>query len=395
MRSGRLAQVAAPGVVWCAAAASVALAWVTLASRSASQRIDFHIYVDAVDRLGAGGLYTTTFPGTELGFTYPPFAAVVLWPLAQLPEGLAEQLWLGLSLACSIAFLWIVARWAGREAGHDPGGRLAPLVVGIGVWTVPVYLTARIGQINAIIALLMVVDLVAVRRGARGGGVGIGLAGAIKLTPLVSVVYLAIAGRFRAAVTAVTCAVGVTLAAAALLPNESREYFTDLLFDSRRVGELDSPYNNSLRKIVSFAGMGDPAETLVWAALVAVVVVVACRRAWRLHRRGSHLAAATMVILMGYLVAPITWGHHLAFAIPAALLLILNRDSLWARMAGLTLALLLIDPVAAGEWEPTAVARSLLMLAVVVAAPFPTSGRRSTPGRTPSASARRIHAWPR
>lgn len=376
MRSGRLAQAAAPGVLWCAAALSVALAWITLAPRSATQRIDFHIYVDAVDRLGAGGLYTTTFPGTELGFTYPPFAAVVMWPLARLPEGFAEQLWLGLTIACSVAFLWIIARWAGREAECDVGGRLAPLVVGIGVWTVPVYLTARLGQVNAIIALLVVADLVWARRGARGAGVAIGLAGAIKLTPFISVVYLALARRFRAAVVAVAAGVGVTLATAALLPDESWDYFTDLLFDSGRVGELDSPYNNSLRKLVSLAGMGDPAETLVWAGLVAAVVVVACRQAWRLHRQGSELAAATVVILMGYLVAPITWGHHLAFALPAAVLLILNRDNPWARVAGVALAVLLIDPVAAGEWEPTAVARSLLMLAVVAAAPFPTRVRR-------------------
>ena len=67
---------------------------------------------------------------------------------------------------------------------------VGPWVVVAGLlWSVPIYLTLRIGQINALIWLLVLVDVLLAPAGRRAGYLT-GIAAAIKLTPLGLVLFL-------------------------------------------------------------------------------------------------------------------------------------------------------------------------------------------------------------
>src|SRR3954469_12712116 len=61
-------------------------------------------------------VYDSGAPANGLPFTYPPFGAVVMAPLALLPAWLAAALWTGASLGALAAVIVLVRRALGRPA---------------------------------------------------------------------------------------------------------------------------------------------------------------------------------------------------------------------------------------------------------------------------------------
>jgi alpha-1,2-mannosyltransferase len=72
-------------------------------------------------------VYVQDDPVTGLQFTYPPFAAVMMVPLALLPEWLAAALWTGASMGALAGVVVVVRRALGRPA---PGWLVALLTGG-------------------------------------------------------------------------------------------------------------------------------------------------------------------------------------------------------------------------------------------------------------------------
>ena len=337
-------------------------------NQSYFQRLDFHIYFEAVAGWSrTHSIYDYAEVHTHLGFTYPPFAGVVLWPLAHLDAGLAEHLWMVTSLLASLAFLVL----AGRALPNPPRWPwFVPAFVAVGLLATPVVLTTRIGQINSFLALLVLVDCLGARRGHRLTGVGVGLAAAVKLTPMVAVLYFAVARRSRAIVTAMATFVGATLVAWALYPSDSNSYWTDVLFDTSRVGGLDSGYNNSLRRVLTWLPFGNGVQSILWVALCVAIIAVAVWRARIAYERGNDLGALTVVMCAGLLCSPITWSHHLYFLIPALPLLIGDGRSVGRWVAAALTLPLLLELQDQGQNTPLTALRVLLLLLVVVAMPL-------------------------
>jgi alpha-1,2-mannosyltransferase len=61
---------------------------------------------------------------------------------------------------------------------------------------------------------------------------------------------------------------------------------------------------------------------LLWAVLVAIVAGYGLWRAARAGLAGDELAGLTLAGLVGLLVSPVSWQHHLYWFIPAILVLI-------------------------------------------------------------------------
>ena len=140
---------------------------------------------------------TSRDPVTGLPFTYPPFAAVVMVPLALLPAWLAAALWTGASVGALAAVVVVVRRALGRPAP----GWLVALVTGGALALEPVWQNLAFGQVNLFLMLAVLVDLLRPER--RWSGVLVGIAAGVKLTPLVFVVLLVLVGRRAAAGRAV------------------------------------------------------------------------------------------------------------------------------------------------------------------------------------------------
>jgi alpha-1,2-mannosyltransferase len=287
---------------------------------------DLRIYFEAM-RWWAGGhpLYDFTHMDLTqgpLGFTYPPFAAVLMYPMAWLPLGVVEPL----TLLANVAALGLTTVWLGFPVADRSGWPrwfVVALAVPLATTLEPIRETFTFGQINLLLAALVLADLlVAVPRKWRLAGVGIGLAAAIKLTPAIFIVYLLLARRWRTAATATATAAAATLLAAALAPAESWRYWTSIVWNANHVGHLDHIPNQAIwGTLLRLAAPHQPTR-LLWLVLVLIVGGYGLWRASRAARAGDELAGLTLTGLVGLLISPVSWQHHLYWFVPAILVLV-------------------------------------------------------------------------
>ncbi|MFF4394991.1 glycosyltransferase 87 family protein [Streptomyces sp. NPDC001480] len=279
---------------------------------------DLRVYYGTVDGWvhHGGRIYDYRVPGTPYGFTYPPFAALVMLPMALMPLRTAIAASLLLNLAALTVVLRILAGPAWRRHGWY-GWALAACLLTL---FEPLRDTFSFGQVNLLLLALVLADgrLLATGRG-RWAGAGIGLAAAVKLTPAVFIGLLLLARRWRAAALASAVAAGATALAAWADPGASRFYWTEALWDTGRVGRLDYVSNQSLQGVL--ARLGEPGRP-VWATAVLLVL---CVWAWRTRgavAAGDWPAAFALTGLTACLVSPITWVHHLVWLLPSFAVLV-------------------------------------------------------------------------
>lgn len=277
-----------------------------------------------------GMVYDWLRPGTPYGFTYPPFAGLVMAPMAVLPFGLVVVL-TSIATVVSVGLLtwWFLAPLI-RRRGWTPWYAWA-VATALALVFEPVRETFTFGQVNTLLLALVAADLLfGVARGRPWGGVGIGLATAVKLTPGVFILYLLVTRRFRAAATSIGAAAGVTLLAAVIAPDQSREFWTAALWDTGRVGVLSYLSNQSFRGFLARLPI-DPVASYVW---VAGVLVALAFWAWRV-RRTDVFGGLALTGILGCLISPVTWIHHCVWLLPAIVrcldagLTNRNRRALW------------------------------------------------------------------
>ncbi|WP_113781613.1 glycosyltransferase 87 family protein [Geodermatophilus sp. TF02-6] len=283
---------------------------------------DLHVYRGAVRWwLDGRPLYQFLLGSTPYGFTYPPFAAVALLPLALVAQQVAEVAMLAVSGLLVVALTaWLVAPLARRHGW--PRWFAAALAVPVVLALEPVRETLGYGQLNVVLLALVLADLVGLRRGARWAGAGIGLATAVKLTPGLFVVYLLLTRRLRAAAVAGATFLAATAVGFAVDTRGSWTYWTHALWETGRVGALASVSNTSLMGVLARATPGERPSAGLWLVLVAVVLTAALWRALRAWQAGDDLVGFTLVGLAACLASPITWTHHLTWLVPALAVLV-------------------------------------------------------------------------
>jgi alpha-1,2-mannosyltransferase len=286
---------------------------------------DLSVYYGAI-RYWADGhdIYGFLRPRASYGFTYPPFAALTMLPMAFVGWRLAILLSVVVSVVVTgIVLYWLVDPIARRQ-GWTRWFALA-IAAGLAAAYEPMRETITFGQVNMLLVILVLADLLLlVAPGRRWAGVGIGLATAIKLTPGAFVLYLLVTRRFRAAGVAVTTAVAATVLAAAVAPDESRVFWTDAMWNTDRIGSTAYVSNQSLQGVVARLGLGTPWSSLLWGLLVLGVLGIWVRRIRQALAVGDEMTGFTLTAIVGCLVSPFTWVHHLVWIMPAFPLLVDN-----------------------------------------------------------------------
>jgi alpha-1,2-mannosyltransferase len=264
-------------------------------------------------------LYDFVRPHTQRGFTYPPFAVLVLLPLALGTETAATALLTAVSVGLlALTTWWLMAPVADRHGW--PRWAAFGLALPVAAAMEPVRETFGWGQIDLLIAALVLADVRALRRGRRWAGVGIGLATGIKVTPGLFVVYLLLTRRWRAAGVAAGTFAGTVLAG--FLVDPSVRYWTRTLWQTGRVGSPTNPNDQSLLGLLARLAAPSAPSAALWLALAAPVLVAGLARAVSLYRRGDDLTGVTVTGLTGCLISPISWVHHLYWVLPALVVLV-------------------------------------------------------------------------
>lgn len=309
------------------------LAWTYLVPNGANF-VDLHVYVGGAGMLDDPGslydyVYADQTPDFPLPFTYPPFAAIVFYPLHLLPFGLVAFLWqLGI-----IAALYGVVRMSQRLLGAGDR-RTAMLWTAVGIWIEPLRSTFDYGQINVLLVLAVLYAVYSTRWWVSG--LLVGLAAGVKLTPAASGLYFVGARRWAAVAFSAVVFFGTVGVSWLIIGNETRYYFTELLGDASRVGPVGTSFNQSWRggitRILGYdAGYGP--LVLAGIAVTAVLAVLA----WRaIGGASDRLGAIVVVQLFALLLSPISWTHHWVWLIPLMIWLLHGplRERLGARILG-------------------------------------------------------------
>lgn len=242
-----------------------------------------------------------------LPFIYPPIAAVLAVPLTLVGETSANLLW----TAATVALLAWATRvcFAAFLARHRRAAAWL-LLTGAMLALTPVEDHLRFGQVGIPLMALCLADCTATRpRWPRGALVG--LAAAVKLVPAIFVPYLWLSGRRRAAITATATFAALSLAGFVVAPSDSWRFWTDKLFEPT---SPDFYTNQSLQGVLRRAIAPWPS---VWIPVAVSVALFGLARAAAAARAGDELRGLAITGLVGVLVSPVSWIHHLVWVVPA------------------------------------------------------------------------------
>lgn len=302
--------------------------------------IDLHVYEQA-GRVFAHGddVYQIGF-GQELSvplpYTYPPPLAGLMALLASVPRSLLGGLW---TIANLMLLVWVV-KVSYRPLLQRLGDRSSllgfALLVGVMAFTTPVTDVMHLGQVGLALMALVFADTLP-EKTKLPRGLLVGIAAAIKLTPVAFIGYWIVVRRWRAAAVASATAVGIWSVAALARPRLSIEYWSKIVFDPRRLGDIGNYRNQSLDGLLTRFGVGQP---LIWMVLAAITMMVALTLARSAHLRGDELRAVTLVGMGTLVASPVSWTHHAVWIIPATGLIL--DDGRTRRRVGLWLVTLAV-----------------------------------------------------
>ncbi|MEK8107541.1 glycosyltransferase family 87 protein [Micromonospora sp. M12] len=284
-----------------------------------------------------GEIYDYLKPGTQYGFTYPPFAALVMLPMAYLPWTAAIVVSVLASVVSTTVVIWWLVDPIARRSGWTRWFALA-VALCLAAAFEPMRETVNFGQVNTLLLFLVAVDLLRLLpAGNRWTGVGIGIATAIKLTPGVFIVYLLVTGRWRAALTASGTAAGCRCWPAR--SSRTRPGILDRgVVEHRAGGRVGLRLQPVAARVAARLDPEHP-STVLWLLLVLGTLALWAWRSRAAVAAGDETTGLALTGAMMCLVSPVTWVHHLVWLLPALILLV---DNAMAAPAGRRRRVLLV-----------------------------------------------------
>ena len=251
----------------------------------------------------------------KLPFTYPPFAALVFLPFAFLPLEVGKAI---MVLGTTAAAWWLsatiynYAQTSGRalplQGRLGRTGTIAALTIVVmlcGPWR----RTFDLMQINPLIMALILADFV--RPATRvPRGVLIGIAGGVKLTPLVFGLILLVRRDWKGIATLGATFFGTIALGFILMPKDAPEFWFSALTNPSRVGGLNFVDNVSIQGWLLHFGLSESAAKPVYYALALVTIVLTAALLYQLERRGAALAQVAVTASLMVALSPISWSHH-------------------------------------------------------------------------------------
>jgi alpha-1,2-mannosyltransferase len=360
-------------VVWTVAVVVATLqAWAGLRRSPGDRLVDLQVYLGAIDDLWHGGsLYDFTAQNGTAPFTYPPFAGLFFAPLHLIPINALGLLW---GIATFAVVVGVARAVAGRSELRGVDRRLLTPLLAIALFaSAPISSNFRFGQISVFLVALVLLDALAVVP-ERWRGVATGVAGAIKLTPMIFVPYYWFSGQRRTAIVSTISFLCCTALAWLVLPSDSMRFWFTEIWNVNRVGHIATGGNQSLNGALLRAEVPESARAVVAGVIGIGVVVAAFYRASLAYRQDRPLLAAVIVGAAGLAFSPVSWTHHQVWLVLAVALAV----GAWprARLVWITvvLAIMILPVTSHGARLPGAefvLGNARLWLALVLAAFLP------------------------
>jgi alpha-1,2-mannosyltransferase len=315
--------------------ALIPLYWLVSQFAMTSPPLDLSLYKRAADFAIAGNSpYSTEFLTDDiyLPWVYTPFGTLVLLPLHYVAESLLLTTWTLIGILAPLVVIVLL----GYQKTFSAAGftrvekkKLLVLLTLIAASTGPLIDAWAIGQIGVILVALTLFDLTAPNRWLKfkslriPRGIFAGVAGAIKLVPLIVIPYWIVSKQWREAFTATSTVVITWTLAFLVFPNDSKIYFVDKHFlGTNDVENVASTDNQSIIGTVMRITGIQPLPAQTWVPIFILIISLGLWTAVKTLRNGDQLAAGIIVGLTSVLASPVSWIHHIIWlvAVPGALL---------------------------------------------------------------------------
>lgn len=285
-------------------------------------------------------------------FLYPPPALLLFAPLTLMPFEIARGVFLAFNHGMVLAMLGLVL--FGLLRLHPD--RHAPAIAFAVVFVLafhPLFIHLRHGQVNLLLGVLLVLAWLALRHERpAAAGACLALAVLVKTYPVLIVPLLVLRRRVQEAAWTVGFLAAATLVALAVLPGATwSDWYLNVLpaggygaFASASAnqattwpggGTLDPAgiENASINGLVSRLLTANEYEDPLWVAprLAKALTYAACllvllATAWTVWRSAAGRRAEPDVVMLlalpaMFLVAPLSWEHHLVYLLPVVIVL--------------------------------------------------------------------------
>jgi len=313
-----------------------------LATISGHPPIDFLVYRGGAKSLiGGHAPYMARFTSLHLNFTYPPLALIGFIALALLPMTVAIVSWW---LVNSLAIIGVCYLAISSVSSASRTRRIVFAISLAGVSCLifePLRSSVGYGQINFVLMLMITFDLL--NRSSRLRGIGIGIAAAIKLTPLAFIPGLSMDRDRRSTARSTITFVVLSLVSSLIMYSEAKTFwFHQALNPDHKGGVVDAANQSEYSAIMRIFGVSTSSK-LLWASLAAFTLLIGFLTARSCYGRGRRLDALVVLALAELLASPISWSHHWSWIVLLPILIVLR----WTHDQWLSLAALPVLIVAA------------------------------------------------
>lgn len=315
--------------------------------------LDLQVYRDGSRAWIEGGdPYLHRYTPVHLNYTYPPFALLVLGWLDLLAFKESLILWWFLSLGALWASLYIFGRWHGWHMRYRWAGLSLVLALASVLVLEPVRSTFDYGQVNLVLMCLVVIDTMMISNTSRYRGLLVGVAAAIKLVPLVFVLFFVVQRDRKSAVRSVLTFGLLQGTVWVLSPSTSAKYWFHVLWEPGRIGTIAYAGNQSWYALLHrppFSG-ASWLSVLLWLVFVACTLFFSLSISYRSLSVGRRDAAVLSLALCGLLISPISWSHHWVWAVLLPSLLFMRTHRRRSHVMRWMVVALLGITVAAPYW---------------------------------------------
>lgn len=288
----------------------------SVAVSTATDPIDLHIYVlggAALDHPASlyDAAYLDPAHNQTMPFVYPPFAAMVFYPLHLLPFWLVASCWrIGV-----VAAIYAVVRMSQKMIDADDR-RIAMLWTAGALWLEPI-----VGNIkHATVGVFLMLAVMYAAYSSRWwlSGLLVGLGAGVKLTPAVTGLYFLGMRRWAAAVFSGVVFLA-TLAVSYLVAGDRVRFFFEDWIGRDKLFTIGNDYNQSWRGGIARILGYDAGTSPLVIAVIAATGVLTLAAWWALGRvpgQRDRLGSLLVVTVFGLLASPVSWTAHWVWVVP-------------------------------------------------------------------------------
>lgn len=329
---------------------------------------DFNIYYQASKDVMVG---RALYHNPAIDNNYPPTAVLFMLPVSYLPQNLAENIWTIGSVLAMIWSLWILSKVV--DSTH--ASFITLLSVCVAIWMFPVKFTLGLGQINFFLLLFLCLSFLAgLHKQELLAGWWLGLAAAIKITPIILVLYFIRKGQWRVGLWCALTLGLLNICAFCLVGSQTLiEYYTQVFLHIPTIGNA-AYYNQAFSGFLARASVPTAISYVVNYGVFILLTLLS----WRFTKPSTEhptrqILEYSLFILTSLIGAGLAWQHHFVWTLPifvALVALLIRRQLVTVQLLWFACAYLLISansklPAAVPSWA-TFVLSHVLYGAIIV-----------------------------